>query len=169
VHQLGLDIFEETLQRLENCPADCDQSCYRCLRSFRNRFEHQLLDRKIGASLLRYILNGTMPTLDQTRLDLAARKLLSDLAGRDIDGVEFFYGEPTQVDGIGTVQAPILARREDREWIFYVHSPLTRDVAPTKALADAKEFGSVPVHPIDDMVISRNLPFASQQVLKCLM
>ena len=168
VHQLGIGIFEETLQRLESCPADCDQSCYRCLRSFRNRFEHQLLDRKVGASLLRYILDGTLPTLDQTRLDLAARRLLSDLAGRDIEGVEFFYNEPTQIDGIGTVQAPILARRENREWIFYVHSPLTRDLAPTKALADAKEYGGVPVQPIDDMVISRNLPFASQQVLKCL-
>ena len=49
-----------------------------------------------------------------------------------------------------------------------MHGPLTRDLAPTKALADAKEYGSVPVHPIDDMVISRNLPFASQQVLRCL-
>ena len=97
--------------RLENCPADCDESCYQCLRSFRNRFEHQLLDRKVGASLLRYILNGTMPTLDQARLDLAARKLLSDLAGRDIDGVEFFHNEPTHIDGIGTVQAPNSARR----------------------------------------------------------
>jgi len=168
VRDRGLEIFEATLHRLENCPAGCDESCYRCLRGFRNRFEHQMLDRKIGASLLRYILNGTMPTLDQTRLDLAAHKLLTDLAGRDIDGVEFFYNEPTEVDGIGTVQAPILARRGDREWIFYVHSPLTRDVPPTQTLADAKEYGSVPVHPIDDIVISRNLPFASQQVLKCL-
>lgn len=168
VHQLGLDIFEETLKRLESCPTDCDESCYRCLRSFRNRFEHQMLDRKVGASLLRYILYGTPPTLDQTRLDLSARKLMSDLASRDIGGVEFFYNEPTQVDGIGTVPAPILMQRGDRRWIFYVHSPLTRGLAPTKALADAKEYGNVPVLPIDDMAISRNLPFASQQVLKYL-
>ena len=61
VHDYGLAIFKKALERLETCPADCDASCYRCLRSFRNRFEHGLLDRKIGAALLKYVLDGTKP------------------------------------------------------------------------------------------------------------
>ena len=64
--------------------------------------------------------------------------------------------------------APILATRGDRQWIFGVHGPLTRDMAPTPELTEAKEYGSVPVRLIDDMVVARNLPFASQQVLKWL-
>jgi hypothetical protein len=76
--------------------------------------------------------------------------------------------EPTQVDDIGTVLAPILARQGERKWIFYVNSPLTRDLAPTEELTEAKEYGNVPVQPIDDIVISRNLPVATQQVLNCL-
>ena len=68
IRDYGLDIFKHTLDRLENCPADCDASCYQCLRSFRNRFEHGLLDRHVGASLLRYLLYGTLPAMDPARL-----------------------------------------------------------------------------------------------------
>jgi hypothetical protein len=39
-------------------------------------------------------------------------------------------------------------------------------VPPTKELHDAKEFGGSQVLLIDDMVIARNLPFATSQVLK---
>lgn len=166
VHDFGLSIFENTLTRLEQCPADCDESCYQCLRSFRNRFEHGLLDRKVGASLLRYILYGTIPTLDQDRLDLAAEKLYADLDSRGLDGVEFTRKAMVDVPGIGTIEAPILAARDTQQWIIGVHGPLTLDVSPTKELHDAKEFGGSQVLLIDDMVISRNLPFATSQVLK---
>ena len=166
VHDFGISIFEDTLTRLDQCPADCDESCYQCLRSFRNRFEHGLLDRKIGASLLRYILYGTIPTLDQSRLDLAAEKLYTDLDSRDLRGVEFTRKAMVDIAGIGTIKAPILATRGTQQWIIGVHGPLTLDVPPTKELHDAKEFGGSQVLLIDDMVISRNLPFATSQVLR---
>jgi hypothetical protein len=70
------------------------------------------------------------------------------------------------VPGIGTIEAPILAARGTQQWIIGVHGPLTLDVPPTKELHDAKEFGGSQVLLIDDMVISRNLPFATSQVLK---
>lgn len=168
VHDLGLSIFKETLERLEACPANCDESCYQCLRSFRNRFEHGMLDRKVGASLLRYVLYGTIPTLDQARLDLAADKLFIDLDGRDLPGIAFERKASVDVPGIGTVEAPILATRGAQKWIIGVHGPLTLDVPPTKELAEAKEFGGIQVALIDDMVIARNLPFASTQVIKKL-
>lgn len=169
VHGYGRSIFEKALDRLEKCPSDCDASCYRCLRSFRNRFEHGLLDRKIGAALLKYALNGTIPALDDVRVSQSIDKLLADLQSRDIGGIEFRKNEPVEVDGIGTITAPILARANGRDRIFYIQSPLTRDVPPTRELWDAKELGGVPVHPVDDMIVMRNLPVASQQVLKWLL
>lgn len=168
VHGYGRTIFQKALERLEKCPANCDASCYRCLRSFRNRFEHGMLDRKVGAALLRYVLNGTMPTLDALRMDQSIDKLLADLQSRDVDGIEFLKNEPVDIDGLGQITAPILARGQGRDRIFYVQSPLTHDVPPTQELWDAKELGGVPVHPIDDMVIMRNLPVASQKVLTWL-
>lgn len=168
VHGYGISIFKKALERLENCPADCDASCYRCLRSFRNRFEHGLLDRRVGAALLKYVLDGTVPMLDDVRVSQSVDKLLADLQSRDIDGIEFIKNEPIKVEGLGTLTAPLLARGKGRDRIFYIQSPLTRDQPPTKELWEAKEFGGVPVYPVDDMVVMRNLPVASQQVLQWL-
>jgi hypothetical protein len=168
VSAFGISIFEDTLKRLEQCPASCDESCYRCLRSFRNRFEHGLLDRRLGASLLRYLLYGTPPALDPVRLEQSANRLYADLRSRSVEGVTFERDGVVRIDGIGDIVAPILARRGDQQWIFAIQGPLTRDVAPTQELSDAKEYGSVPVHLVDDMVISRNLPIASRQVLQWL-
>ncbi|WP_433435408.1 DEAD/DEAH box helicase [Nonomuraea sp. CA-141351] len=168
VNDYGMEIFERTLERLEDCPANCDESCYRCLRSFRNRFEHNLLDRHVGASLLRYLIHGTLPVLDKERLERSSDRLFEDLIGREISGIRFERGIAIEIEGIGPVTAPILATRSSQQWIFGVHGPLTPDVAPTDELRDAKEFGSVPVSLIDDMVISRNLPFASQLVQRAL-
>ena len=168
VHDFGLSIFEAALDRLEHCPADCDESCYQCLRSFRNRFEHGLLDRKVGASLLRYVLHNEPPTLDQARLDLSADKLFADLESRDLPDTKFERGTVIDVPGIGPVAAPILATRGSKRWIIGVHGPLTLDVPPTQELHYAKEFGGIQVPLIDDMVIARNLPFATSQVIKKL-
>lgn len=169
VEQFGIEILRQTLQRLEECPAECDESCYRCLRSFRNRFEHGLLDRKVGASLLRYLLDGTAPRLDEARLALSTDRLYRDLVGRDIAGVTFERDQQVSIAGIGQVVAPILATKGDRQFIFGVHGPLTPDLAPDLALNDAKENQTtIPVRLIDDIVISRNLPSASHQVEKAL-
>jgi hypothetical protein len=168
VYDYGLAIFEEALDRLEHCPVDCDESCYQCLRSFRNRFEHGLLDRKVGASLLRYVLYGEPPTLDAARLDLAADKLFADLQSRDLPGVDLMRGGVVDVPGVGPVTAPILATRGTRQWIIGVHGPLTLDMPPTQELHDAKEYGGVQVRLVDDMVIARNLPYATNLVIKKL-
>lgn len=37
---------------LTGCPDNCEASCYRCMRTFRNVFYHGLLDRRRAASLL---------------------------------------------------------------------------------------------------------------------
>ncbi|MGA4879394.1 DEAD/DEAH box helicase [Streptomyces lydicamycinicus] len=170
VNDHGMEIFRQTLELLEDCPANCDESCYRCLRSFRNRFEHNLLDRHVGASLLRYLIDDTPPALDEARLTRSTDKLFEDLDSREL-GISFERGVKTDVEGVGPVTAPILARKGDREWVIGVHSPLTPGVAPNDPLRRAQEGAEeskVSVHLVDDLVISQNLPFATQTVLSVL-
>src|ERR1035438_2571587 len=37
----GTELFQRALQLVKTCPENCDASCYRCLRSFKNKFEHR--------------------------------------------------------------------------------------------------------------------------------
>jgi len=43
----------------------CDMACIGCLLDFRNSQEHNQLDRKNGLRLLRYIMYGRIPTIEQ--------------------------------------------------------------------------------------------------------
>jgi hypothetical protein len=166
VAELGLVVFEDTIELLEGCPAGCDRSCYRCLRSFKNKFEHDLLDRHLGASLLRYLVFGEEPVLDKARIERAADKLYGELCRHGLDGVEFSRKTAIDIPGIGTVEAPIVARSNGRQTVIGIHGPLTPDHPADPALRDAKEFGAaVPVLLVDEIVIARNLPWASQQVI----
>ena len=49
----------------------CDMACIGCLLDFRNSQEHNQLDRKNGLRLLRYILYGDLPTVEQGEIELA--------------------------------------------------------------------------------------------------
>ena len=158
-------VFERALRTLESCPANCDRSCYRCLRSFRNRFEHDHLDRHLGASLLRYVLLGEEPALDQRRLDIACDRIFVDLSRSGIEGVRFSQRRDVDLPGIGTIKAPVLAETASARYIIGVHGPLTPDHVPDPLLREAKEFGgSIPVILLDEIVIARNLPEAARQV-----
>lgn len=169
VGELGPQVLEEAIRLLESCPEDCDRSCYRCLRSFKNRFEHDLLDRHLGASLLRYLVRGEEPVLDKARLELAADRLYADLSRHGIPGIEFERNGRIDVPHIGTVEAPILVTGPSGQLIVGVHGPLTPDHAADEALREVKEFSpDVPVQLVDEIVIARNLPQASRQVLGAL-
>ena len=160
-------ILRSALALLENCPGDCDRSCYRCLRSFRNRFEHHQLDRFVGASLLRYLLDGEEPVLEPGRLKRSADRLFEDLERQGLDGVSFERDKLVDVPGVGQVAAPICATAGDRTFIVGVHAPLTPDYPADPLLREAKEFGaSVPIELIDDIVISQHLPAATRQVIQ---
>jgi len=57
-----VDALLEHAQRiLDNCPDQCEQSCYRCLRSYSNRILHPRLDRHLAGTLLQTIINGKPP------------------------------------------------------------------------------------------------------------
>jgi hypothetical protein len=166
VGELGRSLLEDTIGLLEDCPGGCDRSCYRCLRAFGNRFEHNLLDRYVAASLLRYLVNGEHPALNVTRIELAEDRLFADLSRQGVTGVEFARHQEIEIPGVGMVKAPILVRADGRETVVGVHGPLTPDYTSDETLRAAKEFGAaVPVHLVDEIVISHNLPTASKRIL----
>ncbi|MDQ2874530.1 MAG: DUF1998 domain-containing protein [Actinomycetota bacterium] len=164
VRDLGQGLFEEAIDLLEGCPAGCEQSCYRCLRRFGNRFEHSLLDRRLGASLLRYLIRMEEPALDPQRAERAASQLYEDLARQGLDGTELERNARVDLPGIGPVTAPILARSGTRETIIGIHGPLTPGYAADEGLRAAIARGA-PAYLADEIVISRNLPWASADVI----
>ena len=169
IGEMGRRVFEDALVLLQECPSSCDHSCYRCLRSFKNRFEHDLLDRHVGASLLRYLLDGTEPSLDKTRLEASTDRLFADLERLGTEGVEFARNAIVEVPGIGPLEAPIIARHSAGDLIVGVHPPLTPGFAAEERLRDAAEFSTTtPVHLTNEILITRNLPRASQSVLAAL-
>jgi len=168
VSELGREIFELALARLEGCPADCEESCYRCMRSFRNRFEHTQLDRHVGANLLRYLLHGTVPTLAPERLERSVQRLYEDLQRSGVAGVAFERDATINVDGIGPVLVPILATKDSGERVLVgVHGPLTPDF-PTSDLRSVDQCTFERLKLVDDLIIARSLPNASLEVLECL-
>lgn len=168
VGQLGLTVFDEALQILELCPDNCDRSCYRCLRSYKNKFEHDLLDRHMGASLLRYLLHGSFPTLNPTRLTASTTMLFEDLHRQNLDGVTIERSHSMSLPGFGRVTAPIYVKRANGpEYIIGLHGPLTPGEPSDPALRELKEFcPSVAVLLYDELVVRRNLPAATSRLIQ---
>jgi len=54
-------LLRETQHILDICPDQCQQSCYRCLRTYQNRIQHHRLNRKLAGTLLRAITSGHPP------------------------------------------------------------------------------------------------------------
>ncbi len=167
VAELGLNIFEIALEILESCPENCDRSCYRCLRSYKNKFEHDLLDRHLGASLLRYLIAGTYPTLDPKRLGKSTDLLFEDLQRQDLEGVTLERNRIITPPGLGTVTAPIYVTTDDgARFVIGLHGPLTPDDPPDEGLRDLKEYcTSIPVLLCDEIVVRRNLPSATSSLI----
>jgi hypothetical protein len=122
----GLEPFRRALDLMKKCPGGCDASCYRCLRSFKNKFEHSLLDRHVGAELLEYLLTGKMPAFDQTRLSASTALLFADLQ-RQLDKSVRLEPNVQLKDARGnTLSVPILATRPDgKRFAIALSAPLT--------------------------------------------
>ncbi len=163
---LGRQLFDTALAMLSKCT--CDPSCYKCLRSFRNKFEHDMLDRHIGASLLGAILQGDEPQFDKKRLETAADVLHHCLLTQDIADLSFERHSVLDVPGIGAVEIPILARslRSDDVRAIGIHGPLAPDYAADETLRALKEVSPVPVWLADELMIRRNLPLATKRAME---
>lgn len=167
VGRLGLVVFEDALRILEDCPESCDRSCYRCLRSYKNKFEHDLLDRHVGATLLRFALRGTAPALDAARLDRSTDLLFQDLERLGINGLTLERNKPLWIPGLGEVVAPILASKgAGEQFVIGLHGPLTPGEPSQEALRDLKESSAaIPVLLVDEIAVRRNLPSTTATLL----
>ncbi|MGD0225967.1 MAG: DEAD/DEAH box helicase [Terriglobia bacterium] len=160
----GLPVFEQALDILERC--DCDRSCYRCLRSYKNKFEHELLDRLLGAALLRYLLTGERPKWTEARLRASTDVLFKDLERQADEGVVFTRNAQLDVPGLGHVIAPILLSRKGAgQLVIGLSAPLAPDDPADPVLYDVKEYSSVPTRLVDEIVVGRNLPRAASEIL----
>jgi ATP-dependent helicase YprA (DUF1998 family) len=162
---LGLSLFEKALEILKDC--DCDRSCYRCLRSYKNKFEHDLLDRHLGASLLQHILTGAPATLEKSRTDKSTELLYEDLLRQCPESMTVERKTTLTVPGLGNVTVPIAVKHADGSLrIVGIHGPLTQDVPVDSILDTLKEYSAIPVRLVDEIEVRRNLPRAVSDLLR---
>jgi Domain of unknown function (DUF1998) len=163
----GLELFQLALYLMKTCPENCDASCYRCLRSFKNKFEHSLLDRHVGAELLEYLLNGEHPEFSPERLRSSTELLYHDLRRQSPGGTKFGLDIPINV-GSATFPAPIVAETASgRKFIVALSGPLTADHPADAAVAEFRASGgTIPVIVENELVVRGNLPAATRSVLQ---
>lgn len=135
-------LFETALKRLESC--HCTHSCYECLRSYKNKWDHKYLDRKLGAAFLRHVVLGEHPTIaaeDDIRL---FRPLKQDLeeAGLKVVALD------------GAIKLPGLADR-----VVVVGHPMTSGEAGS-VNGRLRISEDLPYVVVDQLLIDRALPAA---------
>lgn len=137
-------LVDAALELLDRC--DCDDSCYQCLRSYKNRYDHALFDRSIGADLLRAAFKGTPLAIEPARENYALDRLGADL--------EESGAATTRLDG-GLAEA-------NGKIICLAH-PLVENVPCSpraRALVESKDAVAV-----DILLVLRALPIASNEAL----
>jgi hypothetical protein len=166
VSESRAELLERAMAMLEICPGGCDSSCYRCLRSYKNKFDHHLLDRHIAGGLLHYLITGDMPVLSEARSRRAGQLLFDDLA-RQTTG-ELGLGQNVEVDvpGIGTVNAPIVVTPVNGgQTIITFSGALTPQFIADAALRDVAQLSTTHVHLVDELVVRKNLPRTTADLL----
>ncbi len=78
-------LFDEALRRLASC--HCTHSCYECLRSYKNKWDHKYLHRGLAAAFLRHVVHGETPTipLDDDRRLLRALAVDLTESGQEVE------------------------------------------------------------------------------------
>jgi len=163
----GEELFRLALNLMKTCPEDCDASCYRCLRSFKNKFEHSLLDRHVGAELLEYLVAGDLPLFDSRRLAKSAELLANDIERND-DSMRVERGAEIVVSKSDRLSAPIKITRPDgASFVVIVSGPLEID-HPVDPLARALENNpnGIEVVAINELAVRGNLADATSEVLE---
>ncbi len=140
-------LLTRALALLESC--QCSASCYACLRSHKNRWDHADLDRHLGATFLRHILHGERPWVPEHVEDRLLDMLETDLvdAGKNV---------VRGADGILTLP-------EYGERTLVISHPLIRD-QPGSKRAFARG-GKATDRYLDQLLVDRALPAAVLRAL----
>jgi hypothetical protein len=170
VGRMAEDMLRKTLRLLKECPAICDRSCYRCLRSYRNKLQHDKLDRHIAAQFLEYALTGNLPLLDPDRVSVSTRLIYEDLNRQDITGMTFDLDTEIDVPGLGLTEVPIAVRQGNSlRMVIALSEPLCSNMLCQRELEALQECTTIPVHPISEIAVRGNLPRASKQIIDSLL
>mgnify|MGYP002629651563 CR=1 FL=1 len=138
------DVLEATKALLSNC--DCERSCYRCLRSFQNKWDHPNLDRHLALAVLDSCLNGVDPEVPEE----VENRLLGELA-QDLRDEDAGNNEDVQIqDG-----SLVLLQRGNRRVV--IGHPLAHG-APGSSRSRRWEKATV----VDQLLIERAMPEASR-------
>ncbi len=137
-------------------------------RSFKNKFEHSLLDRHIGAQLLRYLIDGELAEFSPSRLASSTALLCSDLQRQSAGGTRFDMDAPLETAGV-TVTAPILATTNDsRRFVIALSDPLTPRHAADASIAALDSSQELPVIVENELIVRGNLPAATRRIMAAL-
>lgn len=159
------DVLAATSKLLQNC--DCDASCYKCLRSFKNRFDHSRLHRHVAAELLEHLCVGTVPSLPAKRLERAVFMLAEDIARQAGDRVSV---QPfSRFDSeIGEITVPLLLKRDGLRRAVCITHALSPDVPSEPQLHELAQMSTLPVICVHELRILRALPQVSEALLGSL-
>ena len=162
----GLELFQRALTVMKTCNENCDSSCYRCLRSFKNKFEHGQLDRHVGAELVEFLLTDNMQPFSPQRVAASTRILLLDLERNADNGVTYTKDAVVTVQDMGKVTVPILATRSDgAKCVIAIAGPLTADHPADPLIAELREkWDGGSVFPVNELLVRGNLPAATRAV-----
>lgn len=161
------ELLEKALAILQQCPEGCSESCYRCLRSYKNRMDHSLLDRHLGAGLLSHLLYGTPLVLPEDRIKESTDILFEDLCRQAGSAISFERSSALRIPGLGDILAPILATSQSgQQYVVGLHSPLAPllPIDPSLEPVSTSEI-AVPVILKDELVVRRNLPSVTSELL----
>jgi ATP-dependent helicase YprA (DUF1998 family) len=161
----GTELFQRALRLVKTCPENCDTSCYRCLRSFKNKFEHGLLDRHVAAELLEYLLTGTLPEFDADRLKTSTELLYRDLLRQDDGSIDFKANVTVSVAGAKDAEVPILAVTKDgKRFAVVLSGPLTVDHPAEASIRELREKAAdLQFIVINELLVRGNLPAATRE------
>lgn len=161
------EVFAVALQTLTGC--DCDVSCYKCLRSFKNKFEHDRLDRYVGADLLRYLIDGTRPEVAPARAARAKAALADDLRRQGGAALTVICDALVDVPTIGMVTVPILVTGPTGQpHAICITHPLSAATPSDAALEALGEFTPVLLDPVHELKVRRSLPWVTRSVLSAV-
>ena len=166
----GAELLQLALKLVETCPENCDASCYRCLRSFKNKFEHRLLDRHVAAELLKFLITGALPDFDRERLNESTTLLYNDLLRQGHDGLEFRIDSHVTVRGKRKINAPILATAKNgQRTVIALSAPLAPNYPDDAAVRELQEiFEDIRVVVVNELLVRGNLPAATREVMQRL-
>jgi len=166
----GVELFQRALKLVSMCPENCDASCYRCLRSFKNKFEHRLLDRHVAAELLEFLLTGTLADFDKDRLRESTALLYNDLLRQGYEGMTFQANGQITVKGKGKKTVPILATAEDgRQFVIALSAPLAINYPDAASVRDLQQTPESRIIVVNELVVRGNLPAATREVRELML